>query len=291
MTQSGAFLENVNFLRGELTAIARIRKRTLLYMGGEERYPYIYIMDRPRNMKIADDTTLVRKLERQDGAITALDWSADGTRIAVAGASPAVNLYDPETGERKPHAQGTRAGIYTVAFSPDGAQLATGGFDGKVRIYKTSDCTLLHSFIPVPLSAGPTHSAGLTRPIHNGAPPNETPHGLVFATLVYAGPPTLTELQPRGAQKGPPFKLTHRRHRTSARAPKSSPRCPPPLRPQGLKDSPRKRSRRIETGQPRGDIPRRAHMPIGPSASIPSASRRQTECPISSSSASAPFLR
>jgi WD40 repeat protein len=107
-------------------------------------------------MKIADDTTLVRKIERQDGAITALDWSPDGTRIAVAGASPKVNLYDPESGDLKASCQGHSAGIYTVAFSPDGARLATGGFDGKVRIYNTSDCQLLNSFVPVPLSSGAT---------------------------------------------------------------------------------------------------------------------------------------
>jgi WD40 repeat protein len=105
-------------------------------------------------MKIADDTTLVRKLERQDGAITALDWSPDGTRIAVASQSAAVNLYDPETGDKKATCTGHSAGIYTVAFSPDSARLATGGFDGKVRVYSTQDCKLLHSFVPVPLSAG-----------------------------------------------------------------------------------------------------------------------------------------
>lgn len=152
--QSGAFLENVNLLRGELSAIARHPKKDMVVLGGEERYPYIYLMDRPRNMKIADDTTLVRKIERQDGAITALDWSPDGSRIAVAGASPSVNLYDPETGERKATCKGHSAGIYTVAFSPDGGRLATGGFDGKVRIYNSGDCSLLHSFVPVPLAAG-----------------------------------------------------------------------------------------------------------------------------------------
>lgn len=152
--KTGAFLENVNLLRGELTAIARHPKKDIVVIGGEERYPYIYLMDRPRNMKIADDTTLVRKIERQDGAILALDWSPDGSRIAVAGASPLVNLYDPDTGDRKASCKGHSAGIYTVAFSPDGARLATGGFDGTVRIYNSSDCTLVHSFVPVPLSAG-----------------------------------------------------------------------------------------------------------------------------------------
>ena len=116
--QSGAFLENVNLLRGELSAIARHPKKDIVVIGGEERYPYIYLMDRPRNMKIADDTTLVRKIERQDGAITALDWSPDGTRIAVASASPNVNLYDPETGERKRPAQGTRPESILSPFLP-----------------------------------------------------------------------------------------------------------------------------------------------------------------------------
>ena len=151
---SGAFLENVNLLRGELAAIARHPKKDIVVIGGAERIPYIYLLDRPRNMKIADDTTLVRKLERQDGAITALDWSRDGTRIAVAGAAPSVNLYDPETGEKKASCKGHEAGIYAVAFSPDSSKLATGGFDGKVRIYSTADCTLIRSFVPAPLSGG-----------------------------------------------------------------------------------------------------------------------------------------
>ena len=151
---SGAFLENVNLLRGELAAIARHPKKDIVVIGGAERHPYIYLLDRPRNMKIADDTTLVRKLERQDGAIAALDWSPDGTRIAVAGAAPSVNVYDPDTGDKKASCTGHDAGIYAVAFSPDSTKLATGGFDGKVRIYSTADCTLLYSFVPAPLSAG-----------------------------------------------------------------------------------------------------------------------------------------
>src|SRR5262249_28406880 len=80
---SGAFLENINLLRGELAAVARHPTKEIVVIGGEDRTPYIYLMDRAKNMKIADDTTLIRKLERQDGAIAALAWSPDGAHIAV----------------------------------------------------------------------------------------------------------------------------------------------------------------------------------------------------------------
>ena len=151
---SGAFLENVNQLRSELNAVARHPKQDVVVIGGEDRYPYVYNMNRPKNMKIADDTTLIRKLDRQDGPIFALDWSSDASRIAVAGIAPAVNIYDAETGKLSAQCKGHAAGIYAAAFSPDGKRLATGGFDGKIRIYDASNCQLLNSFIPAPLSAG-----------------------------------------------------------------------------------------------------------------------------------------
>ncbi len=148
---SGAFLENINLLRGELAAVARHPAKDIVVIGGDERVPYIYMMDRPKNMKIADDTTLIRKLERQNGAIAALAWSPDGSRIAVGGAAPEVNVYDAETGARAAVCKGHTAGIYTVAFSPDSAVLATGGFDGMVRLYDARSGQLKKEFVPVPL--------------------------------------------------------------------------------------------------------------------------------------------
>ena len=149
---TGAFLENVNLLRGELAAIARHPSQDIVVIGGEDRVPYIYVMDRPKNMKIADDTTLIRKLERQDGAIAALAWSQDGTRIAVGGASPEVTIYDADSGKRVATCKGHSAGIYTVAFSPDGQTLATAGFDGQVRLYQVRTGELARAFIPVPIT-------------------------------------------------------------------------------------------------------------------------------------------
>jgi dipeptidyl aminopeptidase/acylaminoacyl peptidase len=151
---AGQFLENVNQLHGELAAVARHPKADEIVIGGEDRIPYIYRMDRPRNMKVGEDATLLRQLAAQDGAIFALDWSPDGTRVAVAGAGPSVNLYDAGTGLALASCTGHTAGIYAVAFSPDGTRVATGGFDGQVRLYRAKDCTLEQSFVPVPLEGG-----------------------------------------------------------------------------------------------------------------------------------------
>ena len=151
---AGQFLENINQMRGELTAVTRHPTKDEIVIGGEDRVPYIYLMDRPRNMKVGEEATLVRMLERQDGAIFALDWSPDGKRIAVAGAGASVNLYDADTGTLTASCKGHSAGIYAVTFSPDSARLATGGFDGQVRLYRSADCSLEKAFIPVPLVPG-----------------------------------------------------------------------------------------------------------------------------------------
>jgi len=151
---AGQFLENVNQMHGELAAVARHPKADEIVIGGDDRIPYFYRMDRPRNMKVGEDATLVRALAAQDGAIFALDWSPDGTRVAVAGAGPSVNIYDSASGVLLASCTGHAAGIYAVAFSPDSAHLATGGFDGRVRLYSAKDCALEKSFVPVPLDGG-----------------------------------------------------------------------------------------------------------------------------------------
>jgi hypothetical protein len=148
----GQFLENANTTqKSELNAVARHPAKDIIVMGGEDRYPYIYSMDRTRNMRVGDDAMFIQQLDRQDGVILALDWSPDAKRIAVAGASSKVNLYDADTGKPVASCSGHDAGIYAVAFSPDSKTLATGGFDGKIRLYRASDCSALTSFVPVPL--------------------------------------------------------------------------------------------------------------------------------------------
>lgn len=156
---TGAFLENVNFLRDMLYAIARHPRRDYVLIGGEDRVPYLYTMDRPRALKIADDSTLIRKYEEQAGKIFALAFSPDGSRIAVGGVADEVPVYDSESGERVATCKGHNGGIFVLAFRPDGSQVATGGFDGVVRIYDAATGEQVRSFVPVPIESATSAKA------------------------------------------------------------------------------------------------------------------------------------
>ena len=158
-TEDGAFLENVNLLRDQLFVVARHPRRDYVLIGGVDRVPYLYMMDRPRALKIADDSTLVRQFDEQEGAIYALAFSPDGSRIAVGGIAEVVNLYDTESGDGTARCALTGGGAFVLAFRPDGKQLLAAGFDGLLRIFDTETGKLLKEWTAVPVEQGRLRSA------------------------------------------------------------------------------------------------------------------------------------
>jgi WD40 repeat protein len=47
--------------------------------------------------------------------------------------------------------QGIKSAVYSVAFSPDGTLIASGGFDGSVTIHDAQSGQVKVDFVPVPL--------------------------------------------------------------------------------------------------------------------------------------------
>ena len=188
------FIDNITSitpkaLKGGILAITRHPTRDEILLGGADGVPKIYRMHRVKKREIGDDSNQLWNLPPLEGRIFALDWSADGKKIA-AGSSldgrGAVHIYgiDPDykvPGEidgiiktpthKRNDAQKKKldgyfergiktlaeidfgnTGIYAVAFNPDGTVLAAAGADGKVRLYATADGSPLRAFIPVPIA-------------------------------------------------------------------------------------------------------------------------------------------
>ena len=177
-------------LRGGLNAVARRPGRDEVLIGGADGVPQVYQVFRKTTRRIGDNANLLRKFPPMEGRIFAVDYSEDGKLIAAASSlngRGAVSIYTGEFDATIPElllkayagkiasaytAQEKQAieafttaevkrvaeikfngGVYALAFSPDAQTVAAAGEDGRVRLIRTSDGTLVREFVPVPVEA------------------------------------------------------------------------------------------------------------------------------------------
>ncbi len=175
-------------LKGGLASVARHPSRDEIVIGGADGVPKVYRVFRQTVRVIGDDSNLIRELPGLPGRITSVAVSPDGKRIAAASSldgTSEIGVFGYEfdtalTDELKAiqqkvassrsaaeakkladyHKAGVKeiarvkvatAGIYAVAFSPDGKRLAAAGGDGMARIYHAETGALVKEFATVPI--------------------------------------------------------------------------------------------------------------------------------------------
>jgi WD40 repeat protein len=186
-------------LKGGIASVARHPKRDEIVIGGADGVPRVYRMVREVQRVIGDDSNLVRDLPGLPGRITAVDVSADGTRIAAVSSldgkgEAAIYGYEFDTklpaaikaiqakvvGSRSAeeekalaayHVEGVKeiarakfaqGGLHAAAFRPDGTGLAVAGADGIVRLIDATTGAVTKEFSAAPISGSVAESAGAT---------------------------------------------------------------------------------------------------------------------------------
>ncbi len=84
-------------------------------------------------------TTLLTYRGHASEDMIAAAWSPDGARIASAGSSGTVQVWNALTGVRTYVYTGHSGAVLDVAWSPDGIRIASGGVDNSVLVWNAAD--------------------------------------------------------------------------------------------------------------------------------------------------------
>lgn len=158
--ENGQFVDNITSitpgaLKGGLTAVQRHPTEEKVLTGGADGEPKLYQIFRTQKRVIGDDFNRIRGYPTLPGRIYSMQFSPDGTKFVV-GASTAVSgtarIYDTEKGTVLHELKGITAPVYTVAYRPDGTEVAVAGFDGIVRFFNTETGEEIRELTPVPIT-------------------------------------------------------------------------------------------------------------------------------------------
>ncbi|WP_435017418.1 DUF1549 domain-containing protein [Tundrisphaera sp. TA3] len=178
-------------LKGGLAAVVRHPERDEIVIGGSDGEPKVYRVFRQTVRVIGDDSNLIRRLPPLAGRIFGVAVSADGTKIAAGSSldgAGEVGVYaynfdgtlpDPikaimakvitgRTAEEKAALDAyltrdvkalgkatVKAGVYGVAFRPDGKLVAAACGDGLVRLIDPETGAVAREFAPAPAGGTP----------------------------------------------------------------------------------------------------------------------------------------
>jgi WD40 repeat protein len=123
-----------------------------ILVAGADGQPRLYKMHREVKRIIGDDSNKVRDYEKMPGRIYAVSFNKFGSLFAAGSSldgTGEVRIYQTDNGKRISTFENVKTPIYALAFHPDGKSVASGGFDGKVRLSDPLTGKLIREFVPV----------------------------------------------------------------------------------------------------------------------------------------------
>jgi WD40 repeat protein len=96
-----------------------------------------------------NDGKPIREIGGFGGSVFKLRYSPDGQTLIAAGADKTVAVFKPN-GSQIRRLQGHNDWIYALAISRDGKTIASGSWDGEVRLWNLADGKLLRTIIAAP---------------------------------------------------------------------------------------------------------------------------------------------
>lgn len=158
--KTSQFIDNITSitpgaLKGGIMAVQRHPKEEQVLIGGADGEPKLYKIFRTQARQIGDDFNRLRVYSKLPGRIGSLQFNTDGSKFVVGSSnatSGAARVYKTDTEQPLAELKGHTAGVFAVAFRPDGKQVATGGLDGIVRLFDAETGALVKEFPPVTIS-------------------------------------------------------------------------------------------------------------------------------------------
>ena len=184
-------------LRGGFHTVDRHPTEDQVIVGGSDGAPQIFRIFRQTARQIGDNANLIRRFPDMPGRVFSVRYSADGKQFAAASSldnSGQIVVYAVDATEKIPdnikkllekrsvaqtpaekmeiekfqtggiklvaQADIATAGIYAVAFSPDGKTVAASGQDGLLRFIDVASAKIAKSIPSAPVVAAKTQTGG-----------------------------------------------------------------------------------------------------------------------------------
>src|SRR5262252_8882954 len=177
-------------LKGGVLALTTHPEFEHVVAAGSDGLPKVYRIFREVKREIGDDAQFIASLFPMTGRVFTVRFSTDGKRIACGSGldrsgellvcsydytndvpKPLRDIMGKVPGARKPDEQKQlddyktqgiheiarasvpQSAIYSLAFTPDGGQIAAGGSDGLIRFFNATNGAVLREFVCAPITA------------------------------------------------------------------------------------------------------------------------------------------